>query len=194
MITIKTVSLRFLFSLLLLSDSIHRSHIHTHGALAFQLQSSATIRNIQRDELHDFLATPTHWPEIVLSSHSVKCPPSSSNDRIDVPLKEGDAVEEIFGLPPLLPLSVMWKCVKSDKPNGRLEFYSDEGVPGFADRCAMKFDISEYPERKCCSVDLAMEFMPLNPIVPLGIPLLNLDNNLAINVLLPKALEKSARN
>eukprot|EP00804_Cyclotella_cryptica_P018119 CCRYP_005896-RA/>CCRYP_005896-RA protein AED:0.42 eAED:0.42 QI:90/-1/0/1/-1/0/1/0/69 len=49
---------------------------------AFQLRSSATIPNINKDALHNFLATPTHWPQIVLSSHSVKCPSFATN-RID---------------------------------------------------------------------------------------------------------------
>ena len=90
---------------------------------AFQLTSSSTIPYISPTNLHNFLATPTNWPQIVLSSHSVKCP-SFTNNRVDIPLREGDYVEEILGLPPLLPLSVVWKCVSSNVDDGLLEFYS----------------------------------------------------------------------
>ena len=57
----------------------------------------------------------------------MKCP-SFHDNRVDVPLREGDYVEEIFGLPPLLPLSVVWKCVSSNVDDGILEFYSKDGV------------------------------------------------------------------
>jgi hypothetical protein len=35
-----------------------------------------------------------------------------------------------------------------------------------------------------------MEFEPTNPILPLGVPLLNIDNNLALKVLLPRAISR----
>ena len=73
--------------------------------------------------------------------------------------------------------------------DGTLEFYSEEGVPGFANRCSMKFDIREV-EGDQCEVDLQMGFEPRNPIVPLGIPFLSVDNNLALNVLLPRAVKR----
>jgi len=38
-------------------------------------------------------------------------------------------------------------------------------------------------------VDLIMEFEPQNPVIPLGIPLLQMDNSLALNVLLPRAIK-----
>lgn len=116
----------------------------------------------------------------------MKCPSFSAN-RIDIPLEVGDYVEEVFGLPPLLPLSVVWQCVASDIDAGTLEFCSQEGVPGFARQCKMKFDIKEMSSSRC-NVDLIMEFEPLNPIVPLGVPLLSIDNNLALKVLLPRAI------
>jgi hypothetical protein len=137
--------------------------------------------------LHKYLGTPSHWPEIVLSSHSVK--PSFSKNRIDTPLKVGDYVEEVFGLPPILPLSVIWQCAVSDVNQGILEFYSQDGVPGFARQCKMRFEIREIGSTKC-NVDLIMEFEPTNPIVPLGVPLLNIDNNLALKVLLPRAISR----
>ena len=154
---------------------------------AFQLRSSSTI-STSKEVLHDYLATLTHWPQIVLSSHSVKSP-SFSKNRVDAPLKVGEYVEEVFGLPPILPLSVVWQCVTSDVSTGKLEFYSQDGVPGFANECKMKFDIEEINSGKC-KVDLSMEFEPLNSIVPLGIPLLSIDNNLALKILLPRELQR----
>ena len=126
----------------------------------------------------------------------MKCPTkiATNNDRVDIPLKVGDYVEEVFGLPPLFPLSVVWQCVKSDTKGGLLEFYSEEGVPGFANECKMKFDIREEENDLMCRVDLTMEFEPKNPIVPLGIPLLSMDNNLAINVLLPTSKGNQRKN
>ena len=166
------------FLTLLIVSIVQTSH-------TFQLRSSSTI-STNKEVLLDFLATPTHWPEIVLSSNSVKCP-SKAKNRINVPLKAGDYVEEVFGLPPILPLSVVWQCIISDVDEGILEFYSPEGVPGFADECKMIFKIEE-KQNNTCDVELVMEFEPRNPIVPLGLPLLSLDNNLALKVLLPKAI------
>ncbi len=162
---------------------------------AFQLKTSSTIRGINKVDLHDFLATPTNWPDIVASSASVKCLSFSAN-RIDAPLKVGDYVEEVFGLPPLLPLSVVWQCTKADPSKGNLEFSSEDdvglGVPLLVKRCKMIFSISECVDSKdvSCNVDFTMEFDPVNPIVFAGVPLLNIDNELALKVLLPTAIKK----
>jgi len=95
----------------------------------------------------------------VLSSHSVKeCSFAKRINRVDIPLREGDYVQEIFGLPPLLPLTVVWQCVKSDPKGGSLEFYSEDGVPGFANECKMKFNIWDElvdGKRKCCMLILS---------------------------------------
>jgi len=154
---------------------------------AFQLTSSSKISNINTKELQDFLATPTNWPNIVLSSHSVKCP-STKNNRVDIPLQVGDYVEEVFGLPPLLPLSVIWECVESRE--GYLEFYSEKGVPNLANECKMIFNIQQEDKDDSAVVDLTMIFEQKNPVVPLAIPLLSMDNNLALNVLLPIAIKR----
>eukprot|EP01083_Nonionella_stella_P163537 538538_1 len=157
-------------------------------SMAFQLTTSSTVNGITRDELHNFLATPTNWPKIVASSHSVKCPSFSTNP-VDSPLAVGDYVEEVFGLPPILPLSVVWQCVVSDVSRGKLEFSSESGVPMLAKKCKMNFTIEDAPESgDGCRVELAMEFEPENPIVYAGIPILNADNSLALKVLLPMAI------
>ena len=116
----------------------------------------------------------------------LKCP-STKNNRVDIPLQVGDYVEEVFGLPPLLPLSVIWKCVESRE--GYLEFYSENGVPNLANKCKMIFNIQQQEDKddSVVVVDLTMEFEPKNPVIPLAIPLLSLDNNLALNLLLPRA-------
>lgn len=152
---------------------------------AFQLRSSSIVPT-NKETLHNYLATPTHWPAIVLTSHSVK---SVSKNRIDIPLQVGGYVEEVFGLPPLFPLSVVWQCVVSDMKTGKLEFCSEDGVPGLARQCKMSFDIREISSTRC-NVDLVMEFEPLNPIVAFGVPLLSIDNNLSLKVLLPRAIAK----
>ncbi|KAL3764971.1 hypothetical protein ACHAWO_000197 [Cyclotella atomus] len=154
---------------------------------AFQLRSSSTV-STSKEVLHKYLGTPSHWPEIVLSSHSVKRP-SFSKNPVDSPLKVGDYVEEVFGLPHILPLSVVWQCVVSDVSQGVLEFNSKDGVPGFARQCKMRFEMRGIATDKC-NVDLIMEFEPTNPILPLGVPLLNIDNNLALKVLLPRAISR----
>ena len=58
--------------------------------------------NAQPQELQQFLATPANWPRIVLSSVGVEGATPAS------PLRPGAEVDELFGLPPILPLRV--KC------------------------------------------------------------------------------------
>ena len=133
------------------------------------------------EDLQSFIATPTNWPKIVASSHSVK----PVTNPVDRPLKLGESVEEVFGLPPILPLSVVWECVRMD--GGHLEFSSKDGVPGLANDCKMIFQIRQKGQG-VTRVDLTMEFESQSPITPLGIPLLSLDNMFALNVLLPNAI------
>jgi hypothetical protein len=200
---------------------------------SFTLSTTSTIKGISSARLHDFLATPSNWPRIVASSHSVK-PSTSKSNRVDVPLQVGDEVEEVFGLPPLLPLSVVWKCIESSPPSppslsslstkggrgggkglfsrngngssnndGRLEFYSANGVRNLAKDCYMKFFIEDVSDGEnendtnanattdACKVTLDMEFDPVLPLLVMGAtPLLKLDNDLALKVLLPAAIKR----
>jgi len=160
---------------------------------SFVLKTTSTIASSPAD-LYDFIATPENWPRIVASSHSVK-KPSFSDNPINVPLNVGDCVEEVFGLPPLLPLSVVWECVKADASNGELEFFSKDGVPNFAKNCRMEFLISSVGSSMSDTsgstyVQLIMEFEPVNPLVLAAVPLLSADNALALKVLLPSAMKK----
>ncbi len=173
---------------------------------SFTLTTTSKIKGVSTADLHNFLATPTNWPQIVASSNSVK---QNRSNPIDVPLKVGDEVEEVFGLPPLIPLSVVWKCVESLAPDsvpspstvtaagkvdssvGRLEFYSASGVPNIATDCKMKFLIRQESD-SVCSVKMDMEFDPVFPLLLLGAaPILKLDNDLALKVLLPNTIKKT---
>jgi len=83
-----------------------------------------------------FVATPANWPAFVLSSHSVE------GAGVNVPQVVGSQVDEVFGLPPLLPLRVQWTCIESDAPaqaEGRLAFSSPSGLRGMASDCFMGF-------------------------------------------------------
>jgi len=108
------------------------------------------------------------------------------SNPVDVPLVAGDKVEEIFGLPPFLPLSVLWTCETSDVANGRLTFYSEKGLAFVAKNCRMTFDIRD-EDRGGCSVNLAMDYEPVSLLAVLGAPALALDNTLALKVFLPRA-------
>ena len=107
-----------------------------------------------------------------------------------MPLKQGDSVEEIFGLPPLFPLSV-----SQDKGQCRvLSFYSPNGLTSIASDCRITFTIN------CCSysqfsvpqskVSLEMSFEALSPIAQIAVPALIAGNYFALKILLPRALRK----
>ena len=71
-------------------------------ATALTLTTRSRIPNAQPQELQKFLATPANWPRIVLSSVAVEGAAPES------PLRPGSEIDELFGLPPILPLRV--KC------------------------------------------------------------------------------------
>lgn len=156
------------------------------------LSTQSKLTQTPPDELYRFLASPNNWPKIVASSASVE---SSQGVDLERPLQVGKNVDEIFGLPPILPLSVTWTCVKSVAPTklkaGRLEFYSCDGVPGIASQCKMNFDIENNNNNNAAgsNLSLEMEFQPESPIAILATPVLTLDNALALKVLLPSVLE-----
>lgn len=196
------------------------------------LATSTELPRISPEEARNFVSSPSNWPKIVLSSNSVQIPNVAENDNeefstnannlfaifrrrrlsaameqptdLTVPLKVGQSVDEIFGLPPLLPLSVTWKCVESDVKSGRLEFYSENGVPGIASDCRMIFDITDSASdagiwksaamnednvATGSSIDFRMEFEPQSIIARLATPILTIDNALALKVLLPLAMK-----
>lgn len=165
-----------LFFLLLLAAALPRTNA------LISLRTSTTLQGPSQQQVHDFLATSENWPRIVLSSFGVE------GKRSDVPMKKRDQVDEIFGLPPILPLTVSWTCVASDSKKGVLDLTSPKGVPGLAKDCRMRFDIQETAPQ-VTTVDLTMEYEPQNNIVgQLAIPVLTIDNALALKVLLPNAI------
>ena len=159
------------------------------------LTTKSKLPQTPPNELYQFLASPANWPKIVASSSSVE---SATNNNVDLtrPLPQGQSVDEIFGLPPLFPLSVTWTCIKSVPPTatrkGRLEFYSENGVPGIASRCKMNFDIDTAAAVEGSNLSLEMEYEPQSPLAVLATPILTLDNALAFKVLLPSALLDSS--
>lgn len=152
--------------------------LHQPIAVAIQLTTRAKIPFLSATELQDFLARPIHWPQIVASSDGVSC----KNDKDDdprLPLTPGKSVDEMFGLG---LLSVTWTCTQS-KPGSLLEVKSPEGVPGIAKDCSMRFDIQEN------QVILTMGYEPVSPLALLATPVLVVDNWIALNVLLPAAVD-----
>ena len=125
-----------------------------------------------------FLATPSNWPAIVLSS----CAVAGSN--VDAPLQVGESVDEIFGLPPLLPLEVRWTCTAADDTS--LVFEAPSGLSGVAKNCRMEFTAA--PEGDGSSVELAMSYDSLNLLGELAAPVLALDNAIALKLTLPAKL------
>jgi hypothetical protein len=146
------------------------------------LRTSTKVRGYSQKQVQNFLATSANWPDIVLSSWSVQ------GSTIDAPLKRSDQVDETFGLPPLLPLTVSWRCVASDP--SVLDVISPEGVAGLARNCRMRFDILQEQEEEV-TVDLTMEYEPENILGQMAIPILSLDNALAIKLLFPNAIRRA---
>lgn len=184
------------------------------SAHAFSLTSKSTIKGTSAKDLQEFLATPTNWPNFVASSFGVteadilSTPPKKqgffsqkakqpSTNTVDRPLKKGDRVKEIFGLPPILPLAVTWTCeentVKKGKKGGggSLEFFSPEGLAGVAENCRMSFDIGDDGEDS--TLTMTVEIEPVSPLANLAGPILKIDNDLALNALLPLAIKNSKK-
>jgi len=158
------------------------------------LTTTSRLPQTQPERVHRFLASPANWPRIVASSHSVQ----SSNNNLSEPLPVHETVDEIFGLPPVLPLSITWECLRSHPPTGStpglLEFYSANGVAGLASQCQMLFDIRNEDSKNSTTVQLVIQYEPESVLAILAIPVLTLDNALALRVFLPWLLLKSPLN
>ncbi len=159
----------------------------TATATGLRLVTRTRLPGIRPENAHAFLATPANWPAVVLSSHSVAPVDSVPVDR---PLKVGEAVDEIFGLPPVLPLSVRWTCAAADARAGTLRMVSAEGVGGVATDCAMDFAITP-SEGDGCELELTMTYAPASPLATLAAPILAIDNAVALRLLLPCAIAAS---
>jgi len=149
-------------------------------SVGLTLSSRVTLPTTQCD-VHDFLATPTNWPKIVLSSWSVE------GEALNAPVDCGVNIEEVFGAPPVLPLRVKWTCTETDRDSGRLIFDSTEGLDGVARDCRMAFSLADSADGGT-DVVLQMSFEPTSPLAIAAVPLLALDNAIALKVLLPRAI------
>lgn len=150
-----------------------------------RLSTRGRVPQISARALHAFVATPAHWPEIVLSSFGV------DGARAESPLRRGDAVDEIFGLPPVWPLRVTWRCAAADARAGVLDVRSADGVAGIARDCRMRFSVAA--DGDGAVVDLEMSYRPASPLARLAAPALALDNYIALNALLPRAVAARGR-
>lgn len=145
-----------------------------------ELRTSVKTNQMTATQLQDYLARPVHWPQIVVSSNSVK---SDTSYNIEEPLQVGSQVQEFFGLN---FLSVNWTCTKNEP--GKLVVKAPEGLPGVAKRCSMKFDITEDGEE--AKVVLTMGYDPLSLVALVATPVLVVDNWMALKVLLPRGIQK----
>ena len=150
-------------------------------ATALTLTTRSRIPNATPQELQQFLATPANWPRIVLSSVGVEGAATAA------PLRPGAEVDELFGLPPILPLRVKSRC--EDASSNTLDVRSSDGLAGVATDCRMDFAIEA--DGDASVVNLAMSYEPASPLALLAAPVLIVDNWLALNVLLPRAFSGS---
>ena len=150
---------------------------------ALRLTTTASLPSVSSQRVKDFLATPSNWPTIVASSKAVAGVDGSDVSR---PLEEGESVDETFGLLPILPLRVRWQRTAASDPNA-LAFRSPQGVPGLATDCAMDFTFADEGDSGC-RLELVVSYEPASPVATGVAPLLAADNELALKVLLPRAL------
>ena len=152
------------------------------AANALTLMTRGRVSALPPAELHRFLATPANWPRIVASSVGVE------GDGVAEPLRRGRFVDELFGLPPLLPLRVAWTCEALDEAAGLLDVRSAPGLEGVATDCRMRFDVRSDGAGGSV-VDLVMSYEPASPLAVAAVPVLAIDNYVALNVLLPRAVD-----
>ncbi|KAH8094998.1 hypothetical protein JL720_2267 [Aureococcus anophagefferens] len=119
---------------------------------AITLTTRGRVAGMTAVDLHRFLATPANWPDVVASSVGVEGPTTQK------PLTRGASVDELFGLPPILPLSVTWTCAAADERSGVLDVRSPDGLEGVASDCRMLFDVRD--DADGAVVDLEMSYEP----------------------------------
>ena len=153
--------------------------------VALRQLTKTTLPGVPPPTATRFLSTPANWPEVVLSSQSVR---SVAGSDIMAPLQPGQAVDEIFGFPPILPLSVRWTCTVAQP--GRLTFASPTGLAGVATNCGMDFSVGS-DGAGGSTVELVMTYEPISPLATLAAPVLAVDNALALKLLLSRAIGAS---
>ena len=148
------------------------------ASAAVRLVTTTSLPGVTPDRVVNYLATPNNWPSLVLSSWSVR------GDSVDQPFTVGQTVDEIFGLPPILPLEVRWTCTAAS--DTALVFSSPNGLKGIAENCKMEFEVTA--DSGGCEVELAMSYDPVSPLATLAQPLLIADNTIAVQLNLPGKL------
>jgi len=160
--------------------------------LATRLVTTTALPGVAPERAIRFLATPANWPKVVLSSWSVR------GDSVEEPLGEGASVDEIFGLPPVLPLEVRWTCTSRDESSA--VFDSPAGLTNVAKNCRMEFDAADDGVGGT-SLTLVMSYDAVSTrivtdlfgtfdvsLAELAAPILVVDNAIALKLLLPSKL------
>jgi hypothetical protein len=122
---------------------------------------------------------------------------SSSSSSSSSILQVGDIVNEYFALN---QLQVQWECIKNE-PN-QLIVSSINGLDGIATDCIMNFEFSSENDNDAIDndkesstvVQLTMEYTPTSPIAIIATPILIIDNWIALNILLPIAIDTKPLN
>ncbi len=206
-------TLRLFSAYLVLSLALHREVSH-----AIQLKTTSSRlagvsgggeKTSNANALQSFISRPENWPKIVLSSNRVEVIKARTTREAFKPflflsnqnagratsdvslnddnassetLKVGDTVVEFFALN---QFQVEWTCTINEP--GRLVVVSPDGVPGIATDCVMDFEFDAIEDD--ASVNLTMEYTPKSPLAVLATPALVVDNWLALNALLPAAVD-----
>ena len=173
----------------LLILSVLGGFLTTTSALSL---STTAKSKVSGSELQEFLATSSNWPKIVASSNRVSSATTSEATLYNkgniwdptIPMKKGSSITEYFGLN---LLSVTWTCELSTK--NKLVVRSPDGLAGIANDCSMEFDITDDDDSGGSEVTLTMGYNPLSPTAYLATPILIIDNWIALNVLLPAAVD-----
>lgn len=155
------------------------------------ISTTSSVQEASVKDVHSFLASPENWPKITTSSNSVTIPDEAKKSfDLGKPIPLNGLVKEIFGLPPVLAPSVTWKCVQSNERLGRLEFFSDEGLPGVLSNARILYDINGEGEKS--SVKLDVSFEPTSVFGVLASIALKIENTIAMKLLLPQQIAKRA--
>ena len=106
--------------------ALHLSKAPVSHVLTLTTQSS--IRGVSVQQLQTFLSTPTTWTTILISENSVQ-PVLGSKYAANKPLRKGEQVRGMFGLPPFShsasygPATVMTRMVSSSCPQRDLPMW-----------------------------------------------------------------------
>lgn len=151
------------------------------ASAATVLTAKSCLPNTSPAEAYSILSSTGKWPEVFLSSVRVNIDGTA--------LDQGMKVEELAGLPPLLPLQLVWECKTADADRGTLELAS-EGVDGLVKDYTRRLTVSS-DAGSGSVVELETEFTAGSSLFAAIIALLiRSDHALFDSVLLPSAVEQ----